>query len=166
MFVRRFLAAVGLMTAIALPCAAQQGTTEIRGRVLDPAGAALPGVTVVVKNEETGMYRQTVSDKDGAYFISGITPGTYELTAELAGFSTFRRQHMRLEIGKTATVDARVQLSGVAEQITVTAAAPMVDVTSKEVGGNITTKELTELPSVNRTRGEPLQGPRRHVQAP
>ena len=53
MFVRRFLAAVGLMTAIALPCAAQQGTTEIRGRVLDPAGAALPGVTVVVKKEET-----------------------------------------------------------------------------------------------------------------
>lgn len=150
MIVRRIVVIAGLLAAIAIPIAAQQGTTEIRGRVLDPQGGALPGVTVMVKNEETGMFRQTASDKDGVYFISGITPGTYELSAELSGFNTFRRQHMRLEIGKTATVDAKMLLGAVTEQLTVTAAAPIIDVTSKEVGGNITSKELVELPSVNR----------------
>ena len=147
---RSFLVVVGLIAAISLPVLAQQGTTEIRGRVVDPAGAALPGVSVMIKNEDTGMFRQTQSDKDGVYFISGLTPGRYEMSAELSGFNTFRRQHMRLEIGKTANVDAKMQLGAVSEQVTVTAAAPMIDVTSKEVGGNITTKELTELPSVNR----------------
>ncbi|MGZ5475935.1 MAG: TonB-dependent receptor [Thermoanaerobaculia bacterium] len=150
MSIRRSLIVVVVLAAIAVPLAAQQGTTEIRGRILDPQGAALPGVTVMIKNEDTGMYRQTVSDKDGVYFISGVTPGTFELTAELTGFNTFKRQHQRLEIGKTANIDAKMSLGSVTEQLTVTAAAPMIDITSKEVGGNITAKELIELPSVNR----------------
>ncbi|HSP14840.1 MAG TPA: TonB-dependent receptor [Thermoanaerobaculia bacterium] len=150
MFVRRLLIVIGLLAAIAFPAAAQQGTTEIKGRVLDPQGNALPGVSVMVKNEQTGMFRQTVSDKDGVYFISGLTPGSYELSGELSGFNTFRHHDLRLEIGKTAKVDVKMQLGAVAEELTVTAAAPMIDVTSKEVGGNITSKELVELPSVNR----------------
>jgi outer membrane receptor protein involved in Fe transport len=148
--VRYVLVALILFAAVALPLAAQQGTTEIKGRALDPQGNALPGVSVMVKNEQTGMYRQTVSDKDGVYFISGLTPGSYELSGELQGFNTFRHHDLRLEIGKTAKVDIKMQLGAVAEELTVTAAAPMIDVTSKEVGGNITSKELVELPSVNR----------------
>ncbi len=148
--VRRLLIIIALLTAIAVPAAAQQSTTEIKGRVLDPQGGALPGVSVMVKNEQTGMFRQTTSDKDGVYFISGLTPGLYELSAELSGFNAFRHHDLRLEIGKTATVDVKMQLGAVAEELTVTAAAPMIDVTSKEVGGNITSKELVELPSVNR----------------
>lgn len=139
-----------VLFAVVLPLAAQQGTTDIRGRVSDPDGAPLPGVSVMVRNEETGMYRQTTTDRDGVYVISGITPGTYELTGELSGFNTFRSRHLRLEIGKTATVDARLSLGTLSEEVTVTAAAPVVDVTSKEIGGNITAKELIELPSVNR----------------
>ncbi|MGZ8853469.1 MAG: carboxypeptidase regulatory-like domain-containing protein, partial [Thermoanaerobaculia bacterium] len=149
MSIRRSLIVVVVLAAIAVPLAAQQGTTEIRGRILDPQGAALPGVTVMIKNEDTGMYRQTVSDKDGVYFISGVTPGTFELTAELTGFNTFKRQHQRLEIGKTANIDAKMSLGSVTEQLTVTAAAPMIDITSKEVGGNITSETLVKLPSVN-----------------
>jgi outer membrane receptor protein involved in Fe transport len=138
------------LLAVVLPLNAQQGTTDIRGRVLGPDGASLPGATVMVRNEETGMYRQTTTDQDGVYVISGITPGTYELTAELSGFNSFRRQHLRLEVGKTATVDAPLLLGATSEEVTVTAAAPVVDVTSKDIGGNISAKELIELPSVNR----------------
>src|SRR5712691_1209005 len=150
MTVRRVFMIAGLIAALALPAFAQQGSSGVRGRVLDPQGNALPGVSVMIKNEDTGMYRQTLSDREGVYFVSGVTPGTYEVTAELTGFNTLRRQHLRLEIGKTASVDVKLQLSAVAEEVTVTASAPIIDVTSKEVGGNITAKELTELPSVNR----------------
>ncbi len=139
-----------LILTLSMPLLAQQGTSSIRGRVVAAQGDALPGVTVVVKNEQTGMYRETVSDKDGIYVISGVTPGSYELTAELSGFNTYRRHDIRLEVGKAVTLDVPMKIGAVAEEVTVTAAAPLVDVTSKEVGGNITSKELVELPSINR----------------
>src|SRR5947209_15960186 len=129
---------------------AQQGTSEIKGRVSAGDGSVLPGVSVTIKHQESGVVRTTITDKDGVYFMSGVTPGTYELTAELAGFKSFRRRNVRLEVGKTSTVDVKLDMGAAAEEITVTAAAPIIDVTSKEVGGNITSKELTELPSVNR----------------
>jgi outer membrane receptor protein involved in Fe transport len=145
----RFL--IGLIVlALASAALAQQGTSEIRGRVLDPQGGALPGVSVEIKNQDTGMYRQTVSDRDGVYFISGVTPGMYVVNAELSGFTNFKRPDVRLEIGKTSSVDIKMQMGAVGESITVTAAAPIVDVTSKEVGGNITARELVELPTANR----------------
>ena len=151
MRVRRSLLVLGVVVLLfVFPLEAQQGTSEIKGHVMDPQGSVLPGVTVVVKNQDTGMYRQTVSDKDGVYFVSGVTPGTYEVTAELSGFNTFKRRNVRLEIGKTSSIDVKMQLGAVGEEITVTAASPLIDVTSKEVGGNITSKELLELPTVNR----------------
>jgi hypothetical protein len=103
---------------------AQQGTAEIRGRMLDAQDSILPGVTVTVRNQDTGMFRQVVSNADGSYFISGVTPGTYELAAELAGFKKYARRDVRLEIGKTATVDVRLEVGGLEEQLTVTAEAP------------------------------------------
>ena len=71
---------VGVVLA-AVTAAAQQGTSELRGQVLDPQGAALPGVTVTVRNQDTGMFRETVSNSDGTYFVSGIIPGTYSISA-------------------------------------------------------------------------------------
>jgi hypothetical protein len=129
---------------------AQQGTAEIRGRVVDESGAALPGVSVMVKNQASGVFRQGTSTTDGSYFLAGVTPGTYELTAELSGFKRYQRRDLRLEVGKTATVDVRLALGNLSEELTVMAEAPLVDVTSKEVGGNITGTDLVELPTVNR----------------
>jgi outer membrane receptor protein involved in Fe transport len=142
-----------LLLALLAPAAvtlAQQGSAELRGRVQDAQEGALPGAAVVARNQETGMFRQVTSNADGTYFLSGVVPGTYEVTAELAGFKRYVRRGVRLEIGKTATLDVKMDLGGQQEEVTVTAEAPVVDVTSKEVGGNITARELTDLPSINR----------------
>ena len=58
---------------------AQQGTSEIKGRVSAGDGSVLPGVSVTIKHQESGVVRTTITDKDGVYFMSGVTPGTYEL---------------------------------------------------------------------------------------
>ncbi|HET9265529.1 MAG TPA: TonB-dependent receptor [Vicinamibacterales bacterium] len=129
---------------------AQQGTSEIRGRVIDSQDAVLPGVTVVVRNQDTGMFRETVSNPDGTYFVSGIVPGMYEITAELQGFRKYSRRDVRLEVGKTTTLDVPLQVGQLEEVVTVSAESPIVDVTSKEVGGSVSSRELVELPSVNR----------------
>ena len=139
-----FAVLIGLGTA-----SAQQGTTEVRGRVLDSQGAILPGVTVTVRNQDTGMFRETVSNADGTYFVSGIVPGPYEISAELQGFKKFNRRDVRLEIGRTTTLDLQLEVGGLAEVVTVTGESPIVDVTSKEVGGNISSRELIDLPSIN-----------------
>ena len=65
---------------------AQQGTSEVRGRVLDGTGASLPGVTVTVKNQASGMFRETLSGDSGAFIASALVPGRYEVSATLAGF--------------------------------------------------------------------------------
>jgi len=142
-----FVAALLLAPALAH---AQQGTTELRGVLRDTQGAAVPGVAVVVRNQDTGMFRETISSADGTYFISGIVPGMYEISAELPGFKAFRQRDVRLEIGRTATVDIVLEVGGVTEVVTVTGTSSTLDLTSKEVGGTVSSRELVGLPSVNR----------------
>lgn len=139
-----------VVLSAALPASAQQGIAEIRGRITDPSGAALPGVLVMVRNQASGIFRQGVSTPEGTYFLAGVVPGLYEVTAELSGFRKYSRKDIRLEVGKTANVEIRLEVGGVAEELTVSADAPIVDVTSKEVGGSLTAADLVSLPSINR----------------
>jgi hypothetical protein len=129
---------------------AQQGTGELRGRILDAQGAVLPGVSVLAKNEATGQFRETVSGADGSFFMSAMTPGLYEVSAELAGFKKYQRTGVRIEVGKTFAIDVPLQVGGIEEQVTVTADTPLVDTTSKQVGGTVTSQELNDIPSINR----------------
>jgi hypothetical protein len=129
---------------------AQQGAAELRGRVTDDQGAALPGVTIVIKHQESGIFRRASTTGDGSYYLAGVLPGPYELSAELSGFKRVSRRDVKLEVGKTSTIDLSMQVGGLTEELTVTAESPIVDITSKEVGGNITDRELTDLPSINR----------------
>jgi len=145
----RKLVSTLLLLLIAVPAFAQQGTTEVRGRVLDAQGGILPGVSVVARNQATGMYRETVSGSDGSFIASGLTPGTYEVTAELGGFKKFTRRDLLLEVGKTTSIDVMMEVGGIEQTVNVSAESPLIDVTSKEIGGNITSETLVQLPSVN-----------------
>ncbi len=128
---------------------AQQGTSEVRGRVVDAQGAVMPGVTVTVRNQDTGMVRETQSGDSGAFIATSLVPGRYEVSAALQGFKTFTRRDLQLEVGRTATLDVTMEVGGMEEVLNVTAETPLVDVTSKEIGGNITSETLVQLPSVN-----------------
>jgi len=138
-----------VVLTIAAPVWAQQGTTELRGRVQDAQSGVLPGVTVTVRNQATGMFRETVSGPDGSFIASGLTPGTYQLDAELSGFKKFTRKDLILEVGKTVSIDVKMEVGGIEQTVTVSGESPLVDVTSKEIGGNITSDTLVQLPSVN-----------------
>ena len=129
---------------------AQQGTGELRGKVLDAQNAVLPGVTVVAKNEASGQFREIVSGADGSFFMSALTPGVYELSAQLSGFKKYQRAGLRVEVGKTIAVDVQLQVGGIEQEVTVTAESPLVDTTSKQIGGTVTAQELNDIPSINR----------------
>src|SRR5438874_3998833 len=94
-----------LLLATAIPVLAQQGTSEIGGRVTDEQGAVLPGVAIVITNEETGVFREVISGADGSYFASQLTPGRYRIQAKLASFRPFERGALLLAVGQTMTID-------------------------------------------------------------
>jgi outer membrane receptor for ferrienterochelin and colicin len=143
-------AAVGVWLLVVGSAYAQQGTGELRGRVVDAQNAVLPGVTVTAKNEGSGQFREVVSGPDGSFFMSALIPGSYELSAQLAGFRTFQRGAVRVEVGKTQSIDVQMQVGGVEEKVTVTAESPIVDTTTKQLGGSVQSQELQDVPSVNR----------------
>src|SRR5206468_11827493 len=99
------VAILGLLTIKTIPVAAQGQSSAVQGRVLDESGAALPGVVVVVTHQGSGVFRQVVSNADGSYFVTGIVPGPYRITAELPGFRKYERPDVLLQIGNTATLD-------------------------------------------------------------
>ena len=129
---------------------AQLGTGDLRGKVEDSQGAVLPGVTVVAKNEGSGQYRETVTSGDGTFSMIALIPGSYTVTAELSGFKKYQRTGVRVEVGKAFSIDIPLQVGGIEEQVTVTAESPLVDTSSKQIGGVVTSQELNDIPSINR----------------
>ena len=130
--------------------AAQQGTADLRGRVTDQQGAVLPGVTIVVRHQDSGLFREAVSSADGTFLMSGMTPGMYEVTAELASFKKYSQRDVRLEVGRTTPIELRLEVGGLTEAVTVSAEAPLVDTSTQEIGGRISSQEFVDTPSFNR----------------
>jgi hypothetical protein len=147
------LVVVGLLVFSSAPprlAFAQQGTSSLRGNIVDEQKGLLPGVTVVVTHQQSGVFREVLSNPDGSYFVTGLIPGVYRVTASLSGFKRYERRDVLLEVGRTTTLDVAMEVGGLEETITVTTEAPLVDLTSKQVGGNITQGEITELPNATR----------------
>lgn len=129
---------------------AQQGTSEIGGRVTDTQGGILPGCTIVITNEETGIYREVATSVGGSYFVPHLVPGRYRISAKLAGFKGLERHGVVLQVGQTTTLDLVLEVGTLAESVTVTAETPLIDLSTTEVGGHISSAELQELPAANR----------------
>jgi hypothetical protein len=100
---------------------AQESTAELRGRVLDAQGGALPGVTITITNQATGVYREIVSNGDGTYFATALAPGVYSIAAELSGFKKYMRNDVRLDLGRTTTLDLQLEIGALTESVDVRA---------------------------------------------
>src|SRR5215467_11287118 len=111
------------------PAAAQTTTAVLQGVVTDANHAVVPGARVTLRNAGTGFERATATDRTGAYVLSLVPAGTYDLTIELDGFKTVKREGLRLEVGQQFTIDATLEVASIAETITIREAAPVVETT-------------------------------------
>ena len=130
---------------------AQFANADLAGTVADPDAVGLPGVLVTATADATGLERTTVTAAGGTYAINGLRPGTYTVTFSLDGFKTVRHEEIRLRVGQKARIDATLTLADLEETITVTGEAPIIETTSKEIGGTLTTVEFETLPTQNRS---------------
>src|SRR3954470_20445898 len=141
---RMLLAALCLLVMVT-SAGAQQTTGTIAGRVLDEQKAAVPGATVTAKNSSTGFTRTDVSDSEGVYRITGLPVGAYALTIAISGFQPQSRT-VQVTVSETLTADFDIAIAKVAENVTVTAEAALVDTTSSAVGGVVDTRRVENLP--------------------
>ena len=121
------------------------------GRVVDQGDAVLPGVTITVTQTSTGVVRTAVTNEEGAYYLPGLDPGVYSIRTELPGFAPTTREGVTLGINATLTLDFRLALAGVSEAVTVTGAAPLIEVTQSKVASTIEATELQNLPMITRS---------------
>src|SRR6266571_4883159 len=82
-----------------------QATTSIRGTVLDPTGALVPGASVTLENLGTAAVRRSVTDNVGSYQFPQVSPGTYRVRAELPGFTTIIHDNVELLVNTPMTLD-------------------------------------------------------------
>src|SRR5690349_6763170 len=125
---------------------AQQTSGNITGRIVDGQGAAVPGVTVTARSAQTGFVRTDVSDGEGIYRLTALPVGTYDVTAELSGFSSFNRKEVTVNVAQTTDLNVELKLAGVTESVNVTAEVPMVKTTDSSVGGVVDVTKIESLP--------------------
>jgi hypothetical protein len=139
------LAAVVLLAAA--PASAQIGQGRLTGQVTDAQGAVLPGVTVTATSPSLIGTRTAVTEPDGKFILVSLPSGVYKLTFDLQGFRQFARENVQVVLGQTISVDAQMQIGGLAENVVVTGASPVVDVTTTKVGTNLKGEELIGVPN-------------------
>ena len=129
------LFAACLMTVLLVGgnASAQATLGTLEGVTTDDQGVGLPGVTLTMTNKETGYSYSAVSRSDGRYVIAGIQPGIYDIEVALSGFETQKRMGMTFNVGGILKIDFALKASTLAEEVTVTAESPMVEVTKSEV---------------------------------
>jgi len=140
----RVLTPLVIAALLVLPALAFAQEATLSGTITDSTGGVLPGVTVTALHEATGNTFVAVADDRGAFRLP-VRTGVFRVTVELSGFATATRT-VELLLGQTVVLNLQLAPSTVQESVTVTGEAPLVDVTSSTVSGNIDPRQMQELP--------------------
>jgi outer membrane receptor protein involved in Fe transport len=139
-----------LLLVLSAHTAEAQFRAGIQGTVTDASGATVPGGTVVITNEETGVANETVSGDAGFYRLSGLAPGKYRVAVSLTGFKEAVAEHVNVAAEEVRGLDLKLEAGDVTEAITVTGTPQALQTENAEIAGTLTTLEIQRLPQVGR----------------
>jgi len=134
---------LGLILALPVAVYAQEAT--LRGTVRDASGGVLPGVVVTAVYQGTGNTFEGVTDGLGVYRMV-VRAGVYQIRAALTGFTTVVRTGVEVLVGQEVGLNLVLPVTGLEETVTVTGEAALLETTQSSVGGNIDSRQLSELP--------------------
>jgi hypothetical protein len=136
-----------LVTLTAAPAIAQTaGTATLVGTVTDSTGALVPGVKLIVTNTGTTFRSESVTSAEGSYYVPYLTPGNYRITAEAAGFKVYVRDGFNIRMNEMPRLDISLEVGSTSEQVTVTAAAPLLSTETAAAGQILGVQELAKFP--------------------
>jgi len=141
----KIIAVCSIVAFLSSAAYAQVDRAALNGTVTDPDGRVLPRVVVLARQQATGLYRQAVTSSQGTYDIPELPIGTYTVTFMHKGFRSSRFDDVIEEVGRTRTLNVRLQLAEAAEQVNVSAATQPLDQTSDSLATEIEQKQVDEL---------------------
>ena len=144
--VRAFLLAAGILAGTALPAHAQ-AIGSIFGKVTDSSGGVLPGVTVTVTGPALQQPLSAVTSENGTYQFPSVPIGTFSVTFELASFKKAVRPNIVISTGFNAGVDQKMEIGNMTEEVTISAASPVVDTKKTTTGAVFTADILEKIPT-------------------
>lgn len=136
---------ISLLATAAVPVWSQVAAA-ISGRVEDATGAAIGGATVTVKSLETGVSRGATTDDAGNFSVFSLPVGPQEIRVNKSGFKEAVRTGVSLEVAQQAVVNVQLQVGEFAQQVVVSAEAPVVNTTTSSVRGVVNESEVKNLP--------------------
>ncbi|MEZ5398448.1 MAG: TonB-dependent receptor [Bryobacteraceae bacterium] len=136
-----------VLSALAASAAFGQGDRgSISGVIVDPSGAAIPGVTIEAVNQATNFRSETVSTNTGAYRLVALPVGIYNVSAKGPGFQTYNQSGVRIQVNQTAAIDISLRVGEVTESVTVEGGVPLIQTESSDVGMVVDSKQFLDLP--------------------
>ncbi len=142
-------AALLLLAGLLVPTAARAQvriTGAISGIVTDPSDALIPGATVQLTDEATGITHETVTNGSGAFQFPNLNSGTYAVRVTLSGFQTAVYNKVAVESSRTTDLRIKLSVGAATETVTVSGASPILETTQNIVATTIPRKEVVELP--------------------
>src|SRR6266699_3525498 len=121
-------------------------TSQINGTVQDASGLGVPGAEIKATQTETGLVRSTTSGNDGAWILTNLPVGPYQLEAVKEGFSKYVQSGIVLQVGSNPTIDIGLKIGAVSEQVQVEANAALVETRNSGIGQVIDNQRVLELP--------------------
>ena len=146
MTIRSSIAVIAVFVLLSGHVHAQETTGAIEGAVTDQTASALVGARVVAINLDTGFSKETVTISDGFYRLLLLPVGQYTVTVEAPKFATLIREAIQVNLGQTVRLNAQLNLATIAETVTVSGGAQLVDTTTNALGRVVTGRELVDLP--------------------
>src|ERR1700749_4491934 len=143
---------VVLMFAVVTVVQAQQRTASITGVVTDTSKAVIPGVTVTLRNPQTGVELKAITEDAGAYTFNLVPAGPgYQIEFEASGFNPVVIKDLYLNVGDTRTQNATLRAGAtVTVEVSAGSESETVNTTDAQVGNNVQVQVLNELPVENR----------------
>ena len=129
-----------------MPSPAQVVGGSINGAVTDSSGAAMPGATVIIRNQETGSQRQLTTDGSGLYNAPSVSVGSYSVSASKDGFATQQRDGIVITVGQAIRANLTLSASAVTQQIEVTDKPPTINLTTQQTSGLVDERQVKTLP--------------------
>lgn len=141
----RIAAVAALLLALAAPVFGQVQGGTVAGTIRDEQGAVLPGVEVTLAGPAERL--SFVTGSDGQFRFLNVAPGTYTVTAALAGFATVVREDIRVVVGQTVDLPIGLRVAALQESVTVTGESPIIDTRKLGTATNFTQDELAKIPN-------------------
>ncbi len=153
---RRAFASLFVLALLAFSssASAQIDTGTIVGRVSDPSGGVLPGVTVTATQQGTGVASNAVTNTNGESIFPGLRVGVYDVAAELQGFRRTVRENVQLNVQTRAQVDLQLSVGAVTEQVIVTGRSELLQTQTADIGTIVDQRQVQDLPLLGRRYSE------------